>query len=432
MSNTVYVGAPSVRLYMQHIKCFTGDHVASKKLLHDGPALKSKGHFKTVYSAEALCWVCGSARHDPRDCKILTSALDDYKSKYLHKGSSRVGGRNYPSRGRPSGRGGFTSRNNTRGGHHNNNNARGGHHDVHKDKHFKNSRTDHKPVNFSHNGAHAPNEVLPPPAYTPPPADNTMSVEEEHFAFKATCEHEDNNMYNVYPTCEGATFRKDKDEDELSKLIDHEFFGSDDRDIPYDSTPQISDDSDAEGSDYDPEEEMPPLIEDDIDAESSDSDSYSPSIYDDSSDNENDEHSPTPQASKLELDPATRKLLNAGAETINTDIEDPLLQPKLNDDPNLNVTFSDEEEDAVINVLPVPKYLLYLGWEAKIGFHDYIPLESTVYDIEDVKISIKGPIVLAAITEPPGILLSDSSQGRTCQAQRHCQVEQASSPDGLR
>ena len=50
----VYVGAPSVSLYVQHIKCFAGDHVASKKLLHDGPVLKSKGHFKTVYSAEAL------------------------------------------------------------------------------------------------------------------------------------------------------------------------------------------------------------------------------------------------------------------------------------------------------------------------------------------------------------------------------------------
>ena len=53
-SNVVYVGAPSVSLYVQHIKCFAGDHVASKKLLHDGPVLKSKGHFKTVYSAEAL------------------------------------------------------------------------------------------------------------------------------------------------------------------------------------------------------------------------------------------------------------------------------------------------------------------------------------------------------------------------------------------
>ena len=79
-SNTAYVAAPSVSLYMQHIKRFAGDHVASKKLLHDGPVTKSRGHFKTVYSAETLFWVCGSASHDPRDCKMLTSALADYKS----------------------------------------------------------------------------------------------------------------------------------------------------------------------------------------------------------------------------------------------------------------------------------------------------------------------------------------------------------------
>jgi hypothetical protein len=120
----MYVAAPSVSLYMQHIKRFAGDHVASKKLLQDGPATKSRGHFKTAYSAEHLCWACGAASHDARDCKMLNTALADYRSKYLHKGNSR----NNNSRGRLSGRGGFTSRNNARGGHHCNNNARGGHH----------------------------------------------------------------------------------------------------------------------------------------------------------------------------------------------------------------------------------------------------------------------------------------------------------------
>jgi hypothetical protein len=87
---------------------------------------------------------------------------------------------------------------------------------------------------------------------------------------------------------------------------------------------------------------------------------------------------------------------------------EPMEAPSLYD-PNLTVTFSDEEEDEAIEVplmgqhdiLPVPKYLIYLGHEANFGFHDYIPLESTVYDIEDVKISIKGPINLAAITDHP-------------------------------
>jgi hypothetical protein len=214
------VANPSVSLYLQHIKRFAVDHVASNKLLPDGPATKSRGHFKTVYSAEALCWVCGSASHDPRDCKMLTSALADYRSKHLHKGNSR----NNNSRGRPSGRGGFTSRNNARGGHHGNNNARAGHHGnnnargghpgVRKDRGsaFKTRQPDRKNVSFRHNGAHAANAVLPPPAYTPRPADNNMEVE-EHFAFKATCELEDDKKYNVYPTREGATFSKDKDED---------------------------------------------------------------------------------------------------------------------------------------------------------------------------------------------------------------------------
>ena len=71
---------------------------------------------------------------------------------------------------------------------------------MHKDRRsaFKNRQSDSKNVSFRHNGAHAANAVLPPPAYTPPPADNTMEVE-EHFAFKATCEHEDDKKYNVYP-----------------------------------------------------------------------------------------------------------------------------------------------------------------------------------------------------------------------------------------
>ena len=59
-SNAEYVGASSVSLYMQHIKLFAGDHVASLKLIQEGQANKKRGHFKAAYSAEALCWICGS------------------------------------------------------------------------------------------------------------------------------------------------------------------------------------------------------------------------------------------------------------------------------------------------------------------------------------------------------------------------------------
>ena len=356
-SHAAYVANPSVSLYLQHIKRFAGDHVASKKLLPDGPATKSRGHFKTVYSAEALCWVCGSASHDPRDCKMLTSALADYRSKHLHKGNSR----NNNSRGRPSGRGGFTSRNNARGGHHGNNNARAGHHGnnnargghpgVRKDRGsaFKTRQPDRKNVSFRHNGAHAANAVLPPPAYTPRPADNNMEVE-EHFAFKATCELEDDKKYNVYPTREGATSSKDKDED----------------------------------SDYDPDDERSSTY--DSNAEDSDFDSEA----------DEDSRSPTPRLP--EPDHAN--------EAKTTNIE---MQPTIIENSDLVVTFSDEEDDEAgkvpsmqqHDILPVPKYLIYIGHETNWGFHDYLPLESTVYHIEDVKLSIKGPIHLAAITDHP-------------------------------
>ena len=374
-SHAAYVAAPSVSLYVQHIKRFAGDYTASKKLLQDGPATKSRGHFKAVYSAEALCWVCGSANHDPRDCKMLNSALTDYRSKYLHKGSSRGDGRprNNNSRGRPSGRGGFTSRNNTRGGHHGNNNVRGGHHGnnnargghpgVRSDRGsaFKNRQPDRKNVSFRHNGAHAANAVLPPPAYTPPPADNNMEVE-EHFAFKATCEPEDDKKYNVYPTCEGATFRTDKNEEEFNKMSHSD--DSDAEDSDYDSEAD-------EVSDYNPEENMSP-------------------------DDKDHSRSPTPRLP--EPDPVT--------EAKTTNIE---MQPKIIENPDLTATFSDEEDDEAgkvpstqqHDIWPVPKCLIYIGHETNWGFHDYLPLESTVYHIEDVKLSIKGPIHLAAITDHP-------------------------------
>jgi len=340
-SHAAYVANPSVSLYLQHIKRFAADHVASKKLLPDGPATKSRGHFKTVYSAEALCWVCGSASHDPRDCKMLTSALADYRSKHLHKGNSR----NNNSRGRPSGRGGFTSRNNARGGHHGNNNARAGHHGnnnargghpgVRKDRGsaFKTRQPDRKNVSFRHNGAHAANAVLPPPAYTPRPADNNMEVE-EHFAFKATCEHENDKKYNVYPTREGATFSKDKDED----------------------------------SDYDPDDERSSTY--DSNAEDSDFDSEA----------DEDSRSPTPRLP--EPDHAT--------EAKTTNIE---MQPKIIENPDLTASFSDEEVEVISHniVLPHPGYLFYFGWETNYGFHTDIPLRTTVYEFGDRTIRIKTP-----------------------------------------
>ena len=213
---------------------------------------------------------------------------------------------------------------------------------------------------------------------------------EEHFAFKATCEHEDEKKYNVYPTCEGATFCRDKDEDsnydsdeEMLSLYESDPESNDDRPYDYDS------DDDENMTDSIVRALLQYIDSRIVMAEPMEASLF----YEDSS----------------ELDPTTKTQLNPEAKTTNIDKEDTIMQPKTNDDPNLTVTFSDEEDDEAIKVppmqqhdiLPVPKYLIYLGQEAQLGFHDYIPLESTVYNIEDVKISIKGPINLATITDHP-------------------------------
>jgi hypothetical protein len=88
-SEPAYIAAgPTVSLYVQHIDRFATKHVASKKLT----GVRQGGHFKAAYSAEALCWVCGSANHDLRQCKMLNSALTDYKSKHLHGKGTPCGG----------------------------------------------------------------------------------------------------------------------------------------------------------------------------------------------------------------------------------------------------------------------------------------------------------------------------------------------------
>jgi hypothetical protein len=175
-SEPAYIATgPTVSLYVQHINRFATKHVASKKLT----GVRQGGHFKAAYSAEALCWVCGSANHDPRHCKMLNSALTDYKSKHLHgKGTSR---------GNPSGsraarggtfRGGGSRRSNvhggssynagpSRGGGSSRGNGLGGHQGPFKDRPFKKSYKNHKSGGSKYNApqdaAHAANLVLPPP-----------------------------------------------------------------------------------------------------------------------------------------------------------------------------------------------------------------------------------------------------------------------------
>jgi hypothetical protein len=179
-SEPAYIAAgPKVSLYVQHIDRFATQHVASQKLTGVRQAsqkptgVRQGGHFKAAYSAEALCWVCGSANHDPRQCKMLNSALADYKSKHLHgKGTSRGS----PGSSRIA-RGGSFRGSSSRG------NGRGGHQSHFKDRSFnksyhKNNRPAGSKTSAPQHGAHAANLAMPPPPPYP-------TAPEQHFAFAA-------------------------------------------------------------------------------------------------------------------------------------------------------------------------------------------------------------------------------------------------------
>jgi hypothetical protein len=192
-SEPAYIAAgPTVSLYVQHIDRFAKQHVASQKLTGVRQAsqkltgVRQGGHFKAAYSAEALCWVCGSANHDTRQCKMLNSALADYKSKHLHgKGTSRGGSdnsriaRGSSFRGSSTRSGSLHNAGTSRGGSSSRGNGRGGH-----QSHFKNRsfNKNHKAVGFKtsapQNGAHAANLAMPPPPPYP-------AAPEQHFAFAA-------------------------------------------------------------------------------------------------------------------------------------------------------------------------------------------------------------------------------------------------------
>ncbi len=196
-ANTAYVAAPSVSLYMQNIKHFACDHVASLKLTKEGQAGKKRGHFKAHCS-----------------CRLQVETSSQGELSWWR----RISQPQLPRRPLVC-RGGFTSRNN----------ARGGHHGAYKDRQNKNRKPEGKTVNFKQNGAHAANAVLPPPSYIPPLSGNT-TAQEEHFAFQATYEptitvktdneDKDKDMYNVCPSCEGATLGQDENE---IKNIDYKF-----------------------------------------------------------------------------------------------------------------------------------------------------------------------------------------------------------------
>ena len=80
-----YIAAPKVALYLTKIRRFAQDFIDAQKL----GVSKGGKHSTSVFSAAALCWICGGTGHDAKQCKMLETALRDYRSKHLHKSSPR-------------------------------------------------------------------------------------------------------------------------------------------------------------------------------------------------------------------------------------------------------------------------------------------------------------------------------------------------------
>ena len=85
-----YIAAPSVSLYIANMRRFGSDlaNAQAQKLLSAPP---SKKHYKQVFSAEQMakiCWNC-NGNHDAQNCKMLQSALADYRNKHLHGNGQR-------------------------------------------------------------------------------------------------------------------------------------------------------------------------------------------------------------------------------------------------------------------------------------------------------------------------------------------------------
>ena len=130
-------------------------------------------------------------------------------------------------------------------------------------------------------------------------------------------------------------------------------------------------------------------------------------------------------------DPTTRTLLNSEAKTTNIHKEDPITQPKLTENSDLTVTFSDEEEDEDPIVLPPSEYVLYLGWETRYGFHDHTPFESAIYEFGDKTIHIKAPPDLKKIYDTPAFYFLTQVKDETIRLNAEVKSSKFLHPSGI-
>jgi len=130
-------------------------------------------------------------------------------------------------------------------------------------------------------------------------------------------------------------------------------------------------------------------------------------------------------------DPTTRTLLNSEAKTTNIHKEDPITQPKLTENSDLTVTFSDEEEDEDPIVLPPSEYVLYLGWETRYGFHDHTPFESAIYEFGDKTIRIKAPPDLKKIYDTPAFYFLTQVKDETIRLNAEVKSSKFLHPSGI-
>ena len=90
-----YIATPKVALYLTQIRRFGQAFIDAQKL----GARKSGKHSTSVFSAAALCWICGGTGHDAKQCKMLETALRDYRHKHLHSSSGKPSSFSKPRHG---------------------------------------------------------------------------------------------------------------------------------------------------------------------------------------------------------------------------------------------------------------------------------------------------------------------------------------------